>query len=70
MRWNRPEFGDTRVITKFLWTPVVARIFVNNEEVIQARWLETATLEQKFDNNPGCGWWTIYFIDSKQGKEE
>ena len=40
MRWNKPEFGEKRIVKGFLWFPKQ----INND----VRWLEKAKWEQVY----------------------
>lgn len=55
-----PQNGDTRIKFKFLFLPTI--IYKDNKR--EMRWLEFATVEQRYYYYNGYGeWMTISFID-------
>ena len=56
MRWKRPNEGSMRRIKAFLWWPRM----INGE----TRWLEWATIDQRYDSGPyGSGWSDWEWVD-------
>jgi len=55
MRWPVPSYGDTKIVTKFMWLPISA----GNE----TRWLETATILYHYT---GIIWTPIKFLDKEE----
>jgi len=53
MRWTkkpRLKGGDMRTISRFLWLPVTIEL--------EVRWLERATIKQRYEGGFGeGGWW-------------
>jgi hypothetical protein len=50
-----PNHGETRIITRFLWTPVGDGTCI--------RWLEFAKIKQKYYYGSNPRWYNLEFVD-------
>jgi hypothetical protein len=48
-RWNLPELGDVRMVSRFIWFPTC---LCNDKDEYEWRWLERSNVQQKY-------WWTL-----------
>ena len=68
MKWNSPRNDDTKIITKFLFFPVTACVYVYDKDKHydkqewETRWLSNETIEYEFI---ACEkpWNAIRFVD-------
>ena len=57
-----PKRGDTRIVTKFLFLPVIALNLKTDRH--ERRWLITATILQQYETYMDENWWeNKWFID-------